>query len=298
MELPLGNISADVLKNWCQPYGIDAAVLRLDRLHPEVSGNKWFKLQGYLTAARASGKRTLLTFGGAWSNHLLATAAAGAALGLRTAAVVRGEAPSLPSPTLQDAAALGMRLFFSSRAAYRNKELPPEVWKELDPNETLVIPEGGYGPDGASGAARILDHGELDKYTHILSAVGTGTTLAGLAQAAGPGQRVIGISVLRDPSAPDAVRALLPEERYGLVEMRHTFHFGGYARHTPELLGFMNGWYRDTGIPSDFVYTGKLFYAADALVRDGHFAPGSRLLLIHSGGLQGNRSLPPGTLIF
>ncbi|RYY94690.1 MAG: pyridoxal-phosphate dependent enzyme, partial [Chitinophagaceae bacterium] len=281
------------------PLGIEAAVLRLDRLHPLISGNKWFKLQGYLAQAKAEGKSGLLTFGGAWSNHILATAAAGAALGLRTAAVIRGEAPGMPSPTLLEAAALGMRLFYSSRAGYRQKAVPPEVWTELDPASTLLVPEGGYGAAGAAGAEGIAASDGWARYTHVLASVGTGTTLAGLLRASAPGQQVIGISALKNNhSLEAAVRALLPGTLHGRVDVRHEFHFGGYARHSPELIAFMNDWYRRTGVPSDFVYTGKLFFAADALARAGHFAPGSRILLLHSGGLQGNRSLPAGTLIF
>lgn len=299
MELPLSHIRAQPVKNWCQPFGIEADVLRLDELHPLVSGNKWFKLQPWLHRAASEGKRGLLTFGGAWSNHLLATAEAARVAGLEAVALVRGEAPGQPGPTLLDCAARGMQLRFLARSTYREGIVPEAIAAEFPERDYCYIPEGGYSSEGAAGAAAIARTCAWERYTHVLAAVGTGTTLAGLVAAANDKQQCIGIPVLKNHrELQAAVNALLPPGKQDHFTLLHGYHGGGYARHSPELLRFLNDWWATTGIPSDFVYTGKLFRAADDLCRSGYFAPGSRLLLVHSGGLQGNRSLPPGTLMF
>ncbi|HEY4206815.1 MAG TPA: 1-aminocyclopropane-1-carboxylate deaminase [Puia sp.] len=251
-------------------------VLRLDKIHPVISGNKWFKLKEYLDIAASEGRRHLVTFGGAWSNHIIATACAAQQRGLSSTGIIRGERPATLSPTLLDAVYHGMQLDFISRQEYGQKDQPAFL-NSLGARypDAIIIPEGGAGPPGIKGSMDILQKIDSSPYSHILCAVGTGTTCKGIMAAAAPGQEVIGISVLTPP-----------------------YHFGGYARHNQELLDFMNSWYHSTGIPSDIVYTGKLFYAALDMTRKGFFPPGSRVLLIHSGGLQGNRSLTRGTLDF
>jgi len=257
-------------------HDVKMDVLRLDLLHPVVSGNKWYKLKEWLRLAKRDGAKRIVTFGGAWSNHIIATAFAARASGLLSTGIIRGERPAQPSLTLSGAEAYGMDLSFITRAAYREKDDPAFLARlATQYPDAVIIPEGGAGDPGIHGAADILKDIDSNPYSHILCAVGTGTTFKGLSAAAGPDQEVIGISVLIPP-----------------------YHFGGYARHTPELLAFMNYFYRHTGIPSDFVYTGKLFYAALDMVGQEQFQPRSRLLVIHSGGLQGNRSLPPGVLEF
>jgi 1-aminocyclopropane-1-carboxylate deaminase len=280
-----------------QEVGVD--VLRLDRLHAGISGNKWFKLKEYLAEAEQQGKKTILTFGGAFSNHIAATAAACKEAGFRSIGIIRGEQAPVLSHTLEQALVKGMDLYFISRVAYKQKEIPPAVWEKYPAEGVYIINEGGYGVRGRQGAERILDYCPREQYTHIVAACGTGTTLAGLVAAAIPHQQVIGIPVLKNymDMERDINQLLLPSlhAHYTLI---HDYHFGGYAKHLPELIRFMNQWYRQTGIPSDFVYTGKLFYAVDDLIRKGYFPPGSRILVVHSGGLQGNDSLPKGTLIF
>lgn len=299
MELPLQNIRTATLKNLYQLPEINADVLRLDLIHPAISGNKWFKLKEYLKDAKALHKKIVLTFGGAYSNHILATAVACHEQGFQSVGIIRGEAGAQPSATLQQAREAGMQLYFISRTAYANKTVPDIVWQNHSQESTYLIPEGGFGLKGREGAAEILRTTGLEKYTHILTAVGTGTTLAGLVFAAMPHQQLLGISVLKNNySLHGAVNSLLPEDRQDQFKILHDFHFGGYAKHTAELFNFMNQWYLQTGIPSDFVYTGKLFFAAAHLIKNNDFEKGSRLLLIHTGGMQGNRSLMPGTLIF
>jgi 1-aminocyclopropane-1-carboxylate deaminase len=271
-------------------------VLRLDLIHPVISGNKWFKLKNYMEDALRLGRDTLVTLGGAYSNHIVAAAAACKLYGLKSIGIIRGEKPALLSPTLQDAASYGMELEFVSREDYRSRRMPEHIAARQD---IYLVNEGGYGTKGAEGAASILSEAGDGNYTHILAATGTGTMLAGLALAAKHSQEVTGIPVLKNSgSLGEEIDALLPQEKKGSFRLLDGFHFGGYAKHTAELIRFMNRWYELTGIPTDFVYTGKLFFALDQLMRQGYFPEGSRVLAIHSGGLQGNRSLPKGTLIF
>lgn len=274
---------------WLSNATTKVHVLRLDRVHPLISGNKWYKLRFYLEAARAQGKN-VVTFGGAYSNHILATAAACSLLGVRCAGIIRGEAPRSCSPTLTDAAALGMELHFITREAYRQKRLPEQFAGE----HWQLVPEGGYGITGMQGAATIpVPCGRFD---HICCAVGTGTMLAGLLQPAVAGTMVTGFSVLKNHiSSKQEIDALLPDHRPYFLN--HDFHFGGYAKYTASLIRFMNALYEQTGIPTDFVYTAKLFYGVKTLLEQD-LKHSRDLLVIHSGGLQGNRSLPKGTLIF
>lgn len=304
-----------------------AHLLRLDTLHPVINGNKPFKLARHLELARTQCQTTLLTFGGAFSNHVAATAAAAERESLRCVVVVRGERSLHLSPTLLDAEARGARLVFVDRETYRQKVIPRAAWEAAgveagDPHgHVRIVPEGGGGADGALGASGIAGVTPgWASYSHIMAAVGTGTTLAGLALASLPHQRLIGVSVLKGFHAAEAsITACMGEavitkaketgdsveaaERAAAavaqrVTIEHGYHCGGYARSPPSLLAFMNDWYRRTGVPSDAVYTGKLFAAAQEMARRGAFPADASLLLIHSGGLQGNRGLPPGSLIY
>jgi 1-aminocyclopropane-1-carboxylate deaminase len=274
-------------------------VLRLDLVHPVVSGNKWFKLKKYISEATHNAREILVTFGGAYSNHIVATAAAAKLNNFKSVGIIRGEEPKDLSYSLLEALRFGMELFFVSREDYKNKFIPDDIFEKYHQNNLYVIPEGGYGKPGASGAEAILSENETKSYSHILCAVGTGTTLAGMTTAAKPGQNIIGIPVLKNNfSLQHEIENILSEENKNHFTLMHNYHFGGYAKHTEELLHFMNKFYESTGIPTDFVYTAKAFYAAFDLVDQGYFAQTDKLLLIHTGGLQGNRSLKKGTLIF
>lgn len=276
-------------------------VLRLDRLHPVISGNKWFKLKGHLRVALRSPGHPILTFGGAWSNHLVATAFAARQLGLQAIGIIRGERPAKLSTTLEDAAAYGMTLVFISREKYARKDEPIQL-EELTRRYpgVYIIPEGGGGEAGILGSEDILRGINAANYTHILCAIGTGTTFLGLVRASTPEQQVIGVPVLKGFDTLETIDKdnILSSDLRGRCRLLPDFHFGGYARHPQELLDFMNRFYGETGIPSDIVYTGKLFYALEQGLSQSLFPAHSRLLVIHSGGLQGNQSLPPGKLDF
>jgi len=279
--------------------GLHVDVLRLDQLHPVVSGNKWFKLQHHLAQARPGSP--ILTFGGAWSNHLVATAFAAKERGLSSIGIIRGEAPATLSATLHEAKNYNMQLEFITRQQYAEKDQPAFQQQLLHwfPS-AYIIPEGGGGLPGITGSEDILRLTDTTTYTHILCAIGTGTTFMGLVRAASPGQKIIGVPVLKGIDSPAAVdpSSLLTKQQTARSQLLPGYHFGGYGRHPQPLLDFMNRLYADTGIPTDIVYTGKLFYAVIDCIRKQFFPTHSRLLIIHSGGLQGNRSLSSGKLDF
>lgn len=272
-------------------------VLRLDLVHPVISGNKWFKLKGYLKNARELHRKTILTFGGAFSNHIVATAAAAKMYGFKSIGIIRGEKPANFSESLNNATSFGMTLYFICGEEYKKKIIPKEILGENEVTDIYPINEGGYGKKGAEGAKSISELVGFSNYTHSICAVGTGTTLAGLIEASHHGQHVIGISTMKNNfSLHHEIENLLTEQKE--FDLIHDYHFGGYAKYDQKLISFMNEWYRKTNIPSDFVYTGKLFFAVNDLLHKNYFPANSKLLVIHSGGLQGNRSLPKGTLIF
>jgi 1-aminocyclopropane-1-carboxylate deaminase len=294
-DINLSNITLDQLSlPEFTAKNIEVSVLRLDKIHPFISGNKWFKLRYYLEEAKELNKKKIVTFGGAWSNHILAAAAACQLYGFEATGIIRGEEATELSPLLQQAKDWGMNLVFISREDYSQKKIP----EEINHDQYYFIGEGGFGTKGVAGAATIMDHCTKENYTHICCATGTGTMLAGLIQASGEQNKIVAISVLKNNfEINQNVRSLIPVSKMNF-DIIHDFHFGGYAKHKPELIQFMNEFYRVTSIPSDFVYTGKLFYALHELVAADYFPSGSRLLVIHSGGLQGNASLKKGTLIF
>lgn len=282
-----------------KPLNLPIDVLRLDLLHPVVSGNKWFKLKEYLQLAKRERKSGLVTFGGAYSNHIVATAAATKAEGLQSVGLIRGERPTDLSPTLVEAERLGMNLHFLSRSDYAQKKLPSSVEEIILKDNFTIVPEGGYGVLGMTGAKDILSTVQLENYSHIVTAVGTGTTLAGLAAASLSFQKVIGVVVLKNAlSIKDEIDAILPAGKPDSFTLLNDYHFGGYAKKTDVLIAFMNDFYNRTSIPTDFVYTGKTFYAVLNLFRQGYFSKTDKVLVVHTGGLQGNRSLSKGTLIF
>jgi 1-aminocyclopropane-1-carboxylate deaminase/D-cysteine desulfhydrase-like pyridoxal-dependent ACC family enzyme len=245
--------------------------------------------------------QTLISFGGAYSNHIVATACAAKEAGFASVGIIRGEPAIHPSPALQTATDCGMHLQFISRSAYKRKTEPDFLMSlsEKFPSP-YIIPEGGSGKAGVKGSEEILEFIEKDRYSHILCAIGTGTMWLGLANAAKLQQYVHGICVLK--GMPDLLgefgEQLNNPQKTDYCRIHYEYHFGGYAKKNQELIHFMNKLYKKTGIATDFVYTAKLFYAVTDLVSKNYFPTGSRLLLIHSGGLQGNRSLPAGTLNF
>lgn len=294
-EINIDAISTDEvnLPGW-KAKNIQLSVLRLDKIHPLISGNKWFKLRFYLDDAKKLNKKTIVTYGGAWSNHILATAAAAKKNDLQSIGIIRGERPAVFSSTLLQSQESGMKLIFISRDKYKENFIPNEIEDE----NNYIIAEGGMGEKGVDGASTILDHCRREEFTHICCAIGTGTMMSGLINAALPSNHVIGISVLKNNPGTEKVIQSFIRNNQSAYNIIHDYHFGGYAKYNSGLLDFMNSYYSQTNIPTDFVYTGKLFYALHDMVSNDYFPEGSKLLAIHSGGIQGNNSLKKGTLIF
>lgn len=262
-------------------------IKRDDKIHPFISGNKWRKLKYILQSANHMGKTHLVTFGGAWSNHLLATACAGATFGFKTTGFVRGEPVS--NPNLSLCKIYGMELRFVDRTAYRNKPLLYEQYAARN-RQAYFVDEGGYSTEGAKGCAEIID--ELPHaYDHIFCACGTGTTIAGLHHSCasrGMDIQLHGIAVLAaGDSIREAIGKLYPGASMDQLNIHTDYHFGGYARTKPALNTFIKQFTAQTGILIEPIYTGKLLYGVFDLAQHNYFKPGDRILVIHTGGLTG-----------
>ena len=281
--------------SWLSGTGVEVDVLRLDLLHRDISGNKWFKLKHNIAEAQRQGIDTILSFGGAWSNHIHALSAAGHHLGLKTIGVIRGERVANLSNTLRDAEHWGMQLHFITRKQYREKHLD-EFRSELlhtlglSPEKVWWVPEGGNNALGAKGCRDILAAGHInpDDYQHIWLACGTGATLAGIACSA-ENTLVTGIPVLKGGGylGEDITHYTSGYTCQWRLLTEH--HCGGYAKITPELLEFIESFEQETDIPLDPVYTGKAMLALKKTVEAGAISVGSRVLMVHTGGLQGKR---------
>ena len=296
----LSRIRLDALNSeWLSSHHVEAAILRLDLMDPDISGNKWFKLQHNIRAAEHAHKKALLTFGGPYSNHLVAVAAAAHQMGWGSIGLVRGTYPQM-TPGLEKAASLGMIVHRLDKGTYTRKQEPAflEAWQTRYP-EAFIVPEGGSNLLGAEGCTCILDLVEADSFSHICCSMGTGTTMAGLLNHPTKALRVGFPAIKGGGYLTDAIRPYLKHiNALESLVLMEDYHFGGFARYTDELLTFMNDFYHTYGIGLDRVYTGKLAFGVFDLISQGYFPKGSRILLIHTGGLQGNRSLPHGVLHF
>lgn len=270
---------------------------RDDLIHPDISGNKWRKL---IHNIKAANNRAILTFGGAYSNHIAATAAACHLAGIESIGIIRGEELKNLNPTLSLASEKGMRLEFVSREDYRKKNEISflDQLKERF-NNPFIIPEGGSNQFGFKGCADILNEIDID-FNYILCAVGTGTTIAGIASALKEDQKAIGIPVLKgaeylseeiDRFLLDYTGSLKASSAKSKLELIHDYHFGGYAKINAELIEFMNEFYAKHGIKTDAVYSGKSLYALFELIKNDHFEKGQKIIFYHCGGLQGNKGI-------
>ncbi len=288
-------------------HGIEVIVRRDDRLDQELSGNKFYKLFFNIQAAKAAGATTIASYGGAWSNHLHALAAAGKRHGLKTLGIIRGERPEKLSPTLVDASAQGMTLIFQPRSRYLQEAGQLEdkaavisalhAQSDSELGKVFLIPEGGANVEGAHGAQVIgyaLEQQLHGDYQQVCVPCGTGTTLAGMA-AGLPGNKIaLGFSVLKGAGNLGAniaatYRALSdrPAPNWRLVS---GYHGGGYARKLPDYLrGFWREFELQTGVQLDPVYTLKMFWGIAQLAHQNYWQRGTRLVVVHTGGLQGRR---------
>ena len=295
------NIHFDELENpVLEKKNIKLQLARLDKIHPVVSGNKLFKLHYFLDEAMQSNHKTMVSFGGAYSNHLVAIAFAGKESGLKSIGIVRGEEPKNLSHTLQQCLQYGMQLQFITRNEYKNTGQPDFINNlKLKYGDFTLVPEGGYHPLGAAGASLIIDLLKDKNATHICTATGTATTLAGLILKAQQSQQVITVPVIKNMNdIEERLFYLINKKKHNNLQIFDGYHFGGYAKKTEELINFMNVFYTNYGVPTDFVYTAKMMYAILDKINNNFFPAGSSIVCLHTGGLQGNQSLPPGTLLF
>jgi 1-aminocyclopropane-1-carboxylate deaminase len=301
MFLPTDTISFDKLESdFLSKNGVSVTVLRLDKIHDEVSGNKLFKLHYFVEACLQNTHKVMLTFGGAFSNHLVATAFLCKEKGIKSIGIVRGEESKSLSHTLSTCKELGMHLHFISRSAYKNIE-DVETIKILRDTfgECTIVPEGGFSVEGAKGASLIMNILKNEKYSHICTCVGTATTLAGLLMNNKNNAAIIAVPVIKNMTDIDErIQKLIGNLYKNNLSIFSDYHFGGYAKYKNELIHFMNQFYTDYTIPTDFVYTAKMMFAIFDKIKNRYFAKGSNIVCLHTGGLQGNASLPTGTLIF
>lgn len=263
---------------------VQVFVKRDDMIHPYISGNKWRKLKYILKDAEKLNKSHLVTFGGAYSNHLLATACAAAKFGFKSTGIVRGE--KVQNEVLMFCRLFGMELLFTDRSSYPDK--PGLFQKHFpDSSDAYFIEEGGFGELAVKGCSELLD--ELtEEYDHIFCAAGTGTTAAGILSGivrCSLSSELQIIPVLKGAEfLKPEIEKLSGSVSYGF---HADYHFGGYAKTTPELLTFIKEFCRSTGILIDPVYTGKMFYSIFDLISKNHFIPGTKILALHTGGVAG-----------
>ena len=283
MDIPNQKIELPILEE----HGISLYIKREDLIHPVVSGNKYRKLKYNLLAARDQGFNTLLTFGGAYSNHIAATAFAGADMGFQTIGVIRGdelESVWQDNPTLREAHGAGMHFHFMKRKDYSLKNTTA-ILDQLKKRwgHFYLLPEGGTNSLAVKGCEEILQ-AEDSQFNYIACCVGTGGTLAGLINSAQPHQEVLGFPVLRDEGLKEDIPTFVHRGRWRLI---WDYHFGGYAKVSRKLVTFINDFKSRTGVSLDPIYTGKMLYGLLDLIASGEFKPQTKILAIHSGGLQG-----------
>ena len=264
---------------------ISLFIKREDLLHPHISGNKFRKLKYNLAEAKKYNK--ILTYGGAFSNHIVAVAAAGKEYGFQTIGIIRGEelvSQIADNPSLQFAQECGMQLEFISREQYRHKNeiAALEYWQKKY-GEVYVLPEGGTNQLAVKGCEEIITSAD-EVYDFICCAVGTGGTISGIINSAMPHQKIIGFPALKGDFLQEDIRNFTHENNW---ELQTDYHFGGYAKTTSKLIQFLNDFHAQHQIPLDPIYTGKMVYGVMDLIQKNYFKKGSKILLIHTGGLQG-----------
>ncbi|WP_062380678.1 1-aminocyclopropane-1-carboxylate deaminase/D-cysteine desulfhydrase [Pseudomonas abietaniphila] len=286
--------------DWLRAARIEVAILRLDLIDPLISGNKWFKLKHHLSAARQAGAEGVISLGGAHSNHLHALAAAGKRFGFSTVGLVRGH--PVETPTVLDVQRFGMTLHWLGYAGYRARHEAGfwTPWRDRYP-KLHPVPEGGGGMDGALGCAEIVSQARSQlgalgwqDYDGWWLACGTGTTLAGLVLAESAGHQVYGaVAVPEGHGVAQNVQAILDgshDQRYELLDASR----GGFAKVDSALMTFMTECEQQGGIPLEPLYTGKALLALRQAVEAGRLASGTRLIFVHTGGLQGKTAFTVG----
>jgi len=271
---------------------VELFIKREDKIHPFVSGNKFRKLKYNIQEAKNLNQNTLLTFGGAFSNHILATAVVGNLSGLQSIGVIRGDELGsnlqktvAKNTTLKQAHENGMQFHFVSREVYRKKttELFMNSLKKKF-GDFHLVPEGGTNDLAIKGCTEILTK-EDDYFDYICVAVGTGGTISGLIKSAKSHQKVLGFPALKGNFLQNEIKNFVDKsDKWKLI---HEYHFGGYAKYNTSLISFINQFYSEAKIPLDPIYTGKMVFGIVDLIKNNYFSENSKILIIHTGGLQG-----------
>lgn len=268
-------------------HDVTLYIKREDLLHPYISGNKFRKLKYNIVQAKEEGKTKLVTFGGAYSNHIVASAAAGAAYGFQTVGVIRGEElreKILENPSLRQAQDFGMEFVFVSREVYRTKTEVAFLDSLKDMfGDFYLLPEGGTNDLAVKGCEEILTESDV-YFDYICSAVGTGGTLSGLINCSKSSQQVLGFPALKGDFLREDICRFVSKTNW---DLQTEYHFGGYGKVTEELVTFINDFYQCHGVPLDPIYTGKMVFGVMDLIEKGYFPRQSKILMIHTGGLQG-----------
>jgi 1-aminocyclopropane-1-carboxylate deaminase len=269
------------------PNDISLTIKREDLNHPFISGNKLRKLKYNLLQAKAENKNTLLTFGGAFSNHIAAVSYAGKEQGFKTIGVIRGDElfdKIEENPTLKFAQENGMEFEFVSREDYRFKSEISFIEKLKEKfGDFYLVPEGGTNELAVKGCKEILTD-EDAVFNYVCCAVGTGGTISGLINSALPHQKILGFPALKGDFLIDEIRIFAQKDNWELIS---DYHFGGYGKINLELIEFINAFFDENKVPLDPIYTGKMFFGVIDLISKKYFPPHSKILLIHTGGLQG-----------
>ncbi len=274
---------------------ISLFIKREDLNHPFMSGNKWHKLKYNLQEAVRQGKNTILTFGGAYSNHIYAVASAGNIFNFKTIGIIRGEKHLPLNPTLSFATEKGMKLYYLNRTSYR-KKYSPEIIIQLKKlfGEFYLVPEGGTNDFAVKGCSEIINKIDID-FDYVCCPCGTGGTLAGLISGLHGRKNALGFAVLKGASfLKEEIRSLLKNnssDSFNNWDVNLDYHFGGYAKLDSTLIEFVNKFINLTKIPIEPIYTGKMLYGIYDLSSKGFFSNGIRIIAIHTGGLQGLRGL-------
>lgn len=273
----------------CTARNLQLQLLRLDQIHPAVSGNKWFKLHKYIEMVQQEHYAGIITFGGAYSNHLVATAAACHYHHIPCIGLVRGlEGANQPTGSLLECRQWHMDLQFLSRTAYAQKNDPGFLaqLQEQYPDH-LIIPEGGYGTPGIAGAGEILSH--IPPGTDIIALpVGSGTTIMGIINQLNEKQQAIGFAAIKQGEyLKETIRQHCDNTNW---KLETEYHFGGFGKHKPELIDFINHFRQQQGITLDFVYTAKMMYGLLHCIEKYDWQD-KKIVALHTGGLQGNRSI-------
>jgi 1-aminocyclopropane-1-carboxylate deaminase len=273
------------------PNSISVSVKREDLIHPFVSGNKFRKLKYNLLQAKDENQEILLTFGGAFSNHIAAVAYAGKENGFRTIGIVRGDElrdKIAENPTLLFAQNCGMEFVFVSREEYRLKNESSFLENlEKQFGNFYLIPEGGTNELAIKGCQEILTE-EDSNFDYVCCSVGTGGTIAGIINSALPHQKVLGFPALKGDFLKDEIRIFVQNKNWQLIT---EYHFGGYGKVNQDLISFINQFYNKNKIPLDPIYTGKMFFGVIDMIDNGYFPAQSKILLIHTGGIQGIKGM-------